>query len=85
MVGNVIGADILSCLFVIGAAALASPLQVPPNFFHFHFPAMLLILFSFRLFVSLNRDGWFKRAQGVWIFGVYLAYLALQYRFTFKG
>ena len=85
MAGNVIGADILSCLFVIGAASLASPLKVPPNFFHFHFPAMLLILFSFRLFVSLNRDGWFKRAQGVWIFGVYLTYLALQYRFTFKG
>ena len=85
MVGNVIGADILSCLFVIGAAALASPLRVPPNFFHFHFPAMLLILFSFRLFVSMNRDGWFKRAQGAWILGVYLAYLALQYQFTFKG
>ena len=84
MVGNVVGADILSCLFVIGAAATASPLQVTPNFFRFHFPAMLLILFSFRLFVSLNRDGWFKRAQGIWIFGVYLAYLALQYEFTFK-
>jgi cation:H+ antiporter len=85
MVGNVIGADILSCLFVIGAAAVASPLQVTPDFFRFHFPAMLLILFSLRGFVSLNRDGWFKRAQGAWIFGLYIAYIALQYEFTFRG
>jgi cation:H+ antiporter len=85
MVGNVIGADILSCLFVIGAAAAATPLQVPANFFRFHFPAMLLILYSFRFFVSLNRDGWFKRIQGAWIFGLYIAYLVLQYRFTLKG
>jgi cation:H+ antiporter len=82
MVGNIIGADILSCLFVIGTAATTGTLQVTPNFFRFHFPAMLLILYSFRFFVSMNRDGWFKRIQGVWIFGVYLAYIIVQYRFT---
>jgi cation:H+ antiporter len=85
MVGNVVGADILSCLFVIGAATMASPLNVPPNFFRFHFPVMLLILYSFHLFISLNRDGWFKRAQGAWVLGVYLAYVVLQYRFFIKG
>jgi hypothetical protein len=40
--GNVVGADVLNCLFVIGAAATARPLAIPPNFFYFHFPAMLL-------------------------------------------
>ncbi len=83
MVGNVVGADILSCLFVIGAATMASPLHVPPDFFRFHFPVMLLILYSFHLFVSFNRDGWFKRGQGAWILCVYLAYVVLQYRFAF--
>ena len=79
MVGNVVGADVLNCLFVIGAAAFARPLTVPPNFYSFHFPAMLLILYSFRLFIRMNTDGWFKRWQGVWILGIYLLYLVAQY------
>ncbi|MBU1275248.1 MAG: calcium/sodium antiporter [Proteobacteria bacterium] len=79
MVGNVVGADVLNCLFVIGAAAFARPLAVPPNFYSFHFPAMLLILYSFRLFIRMNTDGWFKRWQGAWILGIYLVYIGLQY------
>ncbi len=79
MVGNVVGADVLNCLFVIGAASVARPLAIPANFFHFHFPAMLLILYSFRLFIRLNTDGWFKRWQGAWILGLYLLYIAAQY------
>lgn len=82
MVGNVVGADVLNCLFVIGAATVASPLKVPPNFFIFHFPAMLLILYSFRFFIYMNKDGWFKRVQGMWILGIYVGYLVLQYRFN---
>jgi cation:H+ antiporter len=82
MVGNVVGADVLNCLFVIGAAAVARPLAVPPNFFEFHFPAMLLILYPFRLFIYMNKDGWFKRWQGGWLLGVYLVYLVLQYAFN---
>ncbi|MBW2077407.1 MAG: sodium:calcium antiporter [Deltaproteobacteria bacterium] len=82
MVGNVVGADVLNCLFVIGAAAAARPLAVPPNFFKFHFPAMILILYPFRFFIFMNRDGWFKRWQGGWLFGVYLIYLILQYVFN---
>jgi len=81
MVGNVVGADVLNCLFVIGAAATARPLEVPPNFFTFHFPAMLIILYSFRVFIFMNKDGWFKRWQGIWILGVYVLYLILQYAF----
>ncbi|MCB2225424.1 MAG: calcium/sodium antiporter [Desulfarculaceae bacterium] len=79
MVGNVVGADVLNCLFVVGAASVARPLAVPPNFFTFHFPAMLLILYSFRAFIFMNTDGWFKRWQGAWILSIYAAYLVLQY------
>ena len=82
MVGNVVGADVLNCLFVIGAAAAAKPLAVPPNFYEFHFPAMLLILYSFRLFIFTNRDGRFRRWQGVWLFGIYSIYVILQYAFN---
>ena len=82
MVGNIVGADVLNCLFVIGAAAAAKPLAVPPNFYRFHFPAMLLILYLFRFFIFTNKDGRFKRWQGGWLFGVYVLYLVLQYTFS---
>ncbi len=78
--GNVIGADILNSLFVIGAAATAVPLAVPRNFFVLHFPAMLLILWSFRCFVAMNRDAThFKKWQGGVLLSIYLAYIVLQY------
>jgi len=78
-VGNIVGADVLNVLFVIGAAAAAVPLAIPPNFFYFHFPAMLIILFSFRVFISMNREGVFHRWQGAWLLGVYITYVVLQY------
>ena len=79
IVGNIVGADVLNVLFVIGAAAAATPLQIPQNLYIFHFPAMLIILFSFRVFISMNRNGVFYRWQGVWLLGVYLVYVVLQY------
>jgi cation:H+ antiporter len=78
-VGNIVGADVLNVLFVIGAAAAASPLLIPMNFYYFHFPAMLIILYSFRVFISMNKEGVFHRWQGFWLLGVYLCYVILQY------
>lgn len=78
-VGNIVGADVLNCLFVIGAAAAARPLAVSRNFYAFHFPAMLIILFSFRAFILTNRSGRFKRWQGAWLLSIYLLYVVLQY------
>ena len=79
MVGNVVGADVLNCLFVIGAASVASPLAIPTNFFTFHFPTMLIILYSFRVFIFMSKGVQFKRWHGAWLLGVYLIYVALQY------
>ncbi len=78
-VGNIVGADVLNILFVIGAAAAATPLTIPSNFFLFHFPAMLIILISFRLFISMNKSGSFRRWQGGWLLGAYSLYIVLQY------
>ena len=77
-VGNIVGADVLNVLFVIGAAAAAAPLAIPANFYYFHFPAMLIILVSFRVFISMNKDV-FHRWQGAWLLGVYAIYIVLQY------
>jgi cation:H+ antiporter len=84
-VGNIVGADVLNSLFVIGAAAAAAPLAIPDNFYHFHFPAMLIILYSFRMFISMNREGVFHRWQGVWLLAVYLVYVFLQYALNIEG
>ena len=84
-VGNIVGADVLNVLFVIGAAAAAAPLVIPMNFFYFHFPAMLIILFSFRVFISMNKEGVFHRWQGFWLLGVYLGYVILQYTLNIES
>ena len=78
-VGNIVGADVLNALFVIGAASLAVPLAVPPTFFRFHFPAMLAILISFRIFIGMGKDGRFRRWQGLWLLALYGVYVSLQY------
>ena len=78
-VGNVVGADVLNCLFVIGAAAAAVPLAIPQNFYTLHFPVMLLILLSFRVFISTNKSGYFSKWQGIWLVSIYVGYLVIQY------
>jgi cation:H+ antiporter len=82
VVGNVVGADVLNCLFVIGAAATAKPLEIPANFFYFHFPAMLAILYCMRVFVAANRSNRFYRWQGACLVGMYATYVLLQYTLT---
>lgn len=73
------GADVLNCLFVIGAAACASPLQIPPTFYTFHFPAMVAILISFRIFSMRAAGGYFRRWHGGWLLSLYLIYITLQF------
>jgi len=84
-VGNIVGADVLNVLFVIGAAATASPLIIPMDFYYYHFPAMLIILYSFRVFISINRGSVFHRWQGYWLLGVYLCYVILQYTLNIES
>ncbi len=87
LVGNVIGADVLNVLFVIGASAFAKPLPIvdptaklPEIFLYIHLPAMLLILFLFRIFiVSASSTGHFKRPMGVPMVVIYLGYVLVQY------
>ncbi len=81
MVGNIVGADILNCFFVIGASALATPLNIPKNFYSLHYPTMLIILYSFRVFISMNRNKrFFPHWQGAWLLLIYLGYLFIQYK-----
>ena len=40
---------------------------------------MLLILLSFRVFISTNKSGYFSKWQGVWLLSIYVGYLVIQY------
>ncbi len=77
-IGNIVGADVLNVLFVIGGASLAEPLAIPPTFFRFHFPSMLIILVSFRIFIVASKEK-FRRWQGAWLLLLYVSYIIIQY------
>lgn len=87
LVGNVIGADILNVLFVIGASAAAAPLpiveqsaKIPRIALYVHLPTMLLILVLFRIFIfSATKRGSFRRWYGIPLVAIYVAYTVLQY------
>ena len=89
LVGNVIGADILNILFVIGASAVASPLPItepetkyPEMFLLLHLPMMLAVLVLFRVFIALaNRQGQFSRWMGAPLVTLYVSYVVGQYLF----
>lgn len=77
-VGNIIGADILNVLFVIGVSAAVTPegLLVPTIFYRVHYPAMAIILLTFR-FVTLNKGSRIRRWEGILLIALYLAYLGM--------
>jgi cation:H+ antiporter len=87
LVGNVIGADILNILFVIGASAAVSPLplmdpsaQLPEIFLLIHLPTMLIVLTLFRVFiVRAIRQGRFDRWMGIPLLILYVGYVFIQY------
>ncbi len=79
-VGNVVGADILNVLFVVGSAAAVTKggLPVPGDFYRLQIPAMILILGAFRLF-STTREREITKVEGSILFGFYAIYLFLNY------
>lgn len=79
-VGNVVGADILNVLFVIGASAsvTAGGLDVPADFYHLQIPAMLIILLTFRMFTKHDKDEITTR-EGMVLFSLYIIYLVLNF------
>ncbi|MFW6133401.1 MAG: sodium:calcium antiporter, partial [Planctomycetota bacterium] len=78
LIGNVIGADILNVLFVIGVSAAVTPagLAVPDTFIYLHLPVMMLalVLMGAYIFKSGRR---FHRWQGIPLLCVYVVYYAV--------
>ncbi len=79
LIGNIIGADILNVLFVIGASALTvQALAVPDEVLKLQFPAMLAILLMFRIFIFTSKKS-FSRWCGVPLLAFYVAFIILSY------
>jgi len=84
LIGNIIGADILNVLFVIGASAAARPLKVPVTFFYLHVPVMLLSVGLLGAYIFTSR-GTFKRWQGVPLLAVFAAYYVVMFVLVKQG
>ena len=87
LVGNVIGADILNVLFVVGLSALAAPLSIidpganhPAVFLMLPVPTMIVMLLYMRVCIVIaGRRGHFSRWMGAPLVAGYVAYLAASY------
>ncbi len=79
-IGNIIGADILNVLFVVGSAAAVTKegLLVPSNFYKLQIPTMLIVLVAFRLF-SKSKNNKISKLQGSILMGIYIIFLVLNY------
>ncbi|RRD92532.1 calcium/sodium antiporter [Clostridiales bacterium COT073_COT-073] len=83
-IGNIIGADILNVLFVVGAsaAATANGLIVPLHFYYIQIPTMLIILVLFRYFCKNTKDV-INKKEGALLLGFYAIYLILNFTVKF--
>ena len=74
-VGNILGADVLNILWIIGAAAIVRPLQVELAVINFTFPYMILIVV---VMLACMRIGCrLGKVKGLILFSMYLVYLGL--------
>jgi cation:H+ antiporter len=80
-IGNIVGADILNVLFVVGSAAAVTSggLDVPLNFYKLQIPTMVIILITFRLFSRGKNNEEITKKEGIVLLSMYLIYLILNY------
>lgn len=78
--GNVVGANILNVLFVIGTAAAVTPggLVVPTAYYYLQFPTLLIMMMSFVLATKSNYHQISKKS-GYILMGLYGIYIFLNY------
>ncbi len=82
--GNILGANTLNILFVVGAAAALSGegIAVPGRFMAVNYAAIALILASLALFIRGSSTGRLSRREGGLLAGMYCAYLAVSLLFA---
>ena len=72
-VGNIIGADILNVLWIIGVASLVKPIEVEQDIINFAFPYMILIVVVMLLLMRIGcRLNKFKGIILLVLYGLYI-------------
>lgn len=71
--GDILGADILNILWIVGTSAVLKPLSVGRKVILFSFPAMLIVVVSMLIFARIRYrlDRW----KGIVLILMYLGYL----------
>ena len=83
LVGNVIGADILNVLFVVGAAAVAAPLAIADettSFVYVALPTMMAMMIYFRFCIfRASKVGHFSKWMGYPLLIGYVAFSVISF------
>lgn len=74
-VGDIIGADILNILWIIGVSSIANPITVDLEVINFTFPFMILIVTV--MLVSVHIGCRLTKAKGAVLFALYILYFFL--------
>jgi len=72
-VGDIIGADILNILWIVGAAATANPIAVGKNIMFFAFPVMIFVVLLMLVFARMGYR--LQKWKGFVLLGVYILYI----------
>jgi cation:H+ antiporter len=80
-VGNIIGADILNILWIIGVSAMVNPMQVSREIVHFMFPWMFLIVGI--MLLSMRHRHRIGRPKGLILLSLYGLYLLMTIMFFY--
>lgn len=78
-VGDIIGADILNILWIIGASALVNPIKVELKVIHFSFSAMLIIVVT--MLLSLMIGCRLTKPRSALLLALYAIYFFLVMKF----
>ncbi len=79
--GDIIGADILNILWIVGVSALVNPMHVSTKTVNFMFPWMFLIVGTMLVFMRINyRIG---KLKGIILLSLYASYLFMTVKFFY--
>ena len=76
-VGDILGADVLNILWIIGVSSIVRPIKVDLDIINFQFPFMILIVSV--MLVSLLRGCRLGRKKGIILFILYGVYIFLTF------
>lgn len=73
-IGNVLGANILNIILVLGLSSSILPINIQPKYLSYHIPFVFAIVGLVVLFSSVNKKN-LKRWNGIVIMAIYFSYI----------